>query len=162
MKHVPITFPAATSVANTTEEIREKLHNALRILDDVSTLPQQGIPSPSATVTEQDVRALLQARRSRAHFFDHDLFADPAWDMLLELYAAQLGQRRITVSSLCTAAAVPATTALRWIGVLEKRGLLARVKDAFDGRRVFISLAEKASDAMTAYFATCADQQQDS
>jgi hypothetical protein len=43
----------------------------------------------------------------REQFFGPDLFADPAWDILLDLYAARLEQQRVAVSSLCIAAAVP-------------------------------------------------------
>src|SRR5437762_3206264 len=51
------------------------------------------------------VRAILRARRSRDRFFDASLFADPAWDMLLELYLAELlGERRLSVGSLCQSA----------------------------------------------------------
>jgi DNA-binding MarR family transcriptional regulator len=94
----------------------------------------------------------LRARRARCQFFDAELFADPAWDMLLELFAAERGQHKISVSSLCVGSNVPATTALRWIQTLEKRHLLRRVGDPLDGRRFFVSLTEKGSRAMTAYF----------
>ena len=61
--------------------------------------------------------------------------------MLLDLMAARLEENRVAVSSLCIAAAVPATTALRWIKALTDRGLFVRVADPQDGRRVFIELS---------------------
>src|SRR5690606_9764038 len=75
-------------------------------------------------VTAQQVRDLLRARRLRDEFLPGDLFADPAWDMLLDLFAARLEQERVSVSSLCIASAVPPTTALRWIRTLTEKGLL--------------------------------------
>jgi DNA-binding MarR family transcriptional regulator len=99
------------------------------------------------------VRSVLAWRRERDRYFEAGLFADPAWDILLELYAAELGQRRMAVSSLCIGAAVPATTALRWIRLLEKKGLVVRSADPFDGRRVFVALAEDAVKAMDRFFA---------
>jgi hypothetical protein len=42
----------------------------------------------------------------RARFFQEELFADPAWDMLLDLLQAEIAQHRVPVSSLCIAAAV--------------------------------------------------------
>ena len=39
-----------------------------------------------------------------------ELFADPAWDMLLDLLQAQISHLRVPVSSLCIAAAVPASS----------------------------------------------------
>ncbi len=50
---------------------------------------------------------------------------------------------RVAVSSLCIAAAVPATTALRWIKALTDRGLFVRAADPQDGRRVYIELVRR-------------------
>ena len=103
------------------------------------------------------VTAVIQARRLRAHYFDEELFADPAWDMMLDLFRAELCQRRIATSSLCVAAAVPATTALRWIKAMTEKGLFVRHDDPFDGRRVYIELAPEVSEALRRYFAKIAD-----
>src|SRR3546814_4614981 len=65
--------------------------------------------------------------------------------MLLDLMAAHLSGQRVSVSSLCIAAAVPATTALRWIRALTAHGLFLRQADPSDGRRVFIALSDKAA-----------------
>ncbi|HET8612524.1 MAG TPA: winged helix DNA-binding protein [Sphingomonas sp.] len=99
-------------------------------------------------------RAILRLRRLRDQHFNSALFADPAWDMLLDLTAARHERRPVAVSSLCIAAAVPATTALRWIGTMTDHGLLARHPDPDDGRRVFIALTERAAGAMAAYCAS--------
>jgi DNA-binding MarR family transcriptional regulator len=79
------------------------------------------------------------------------LFADPAWDMLLELYVAQLSQRRMTVSRLSEASGVPSTTALRWIETLVRHGLADRRNDPLDGRRVYISLSAEGCRAIQDY-----------
>ena len=97
------------------------------------------------------VRTMIRARRLRDQFFHSEIFADPAWDMLLDLFAARLESRRVAVSSLCIAAAVPPTTALRWIKSLCDQGLFVRVADAEDGRRVFIELSDSAAAAMETY-----------
>jgi len=104
-----------------------------------------------APVTSQQVRAILRARRLREQYFGAELFADPAWDMLLDLLAARLDQQRVAVSSLCIAAAVPATTALRWIKTLTEQGMFVRAADPQDGRRVYIELSEAAANALIAY-----------
>ncbi|WP_298394154.1 MarR family transcriptional regulator [Sphingobium sp.] len=108
--------------------------------------------SAMSDVTANQVRDLLRARRIRADFLPGDLFADPAWDMLLDLLAARLEQERVSVSSLCIAAAVPPTTALRWIRTLCDKGLVEREADPQDGRRIFISLAQDATDALLRWF----------
>ena len=109
--------------------------------------------SPSPDVDAETVRAVIRARRLRSRFFSEELFADPAWDMLLDLLQAEIAQLRVPVSSLCIAAAVPATTALRWIKTMTEQGLFVRRADPHDGRRVFVELAPAASDAMRRYFA---------
>ncbi len=98
------------------------------------------------------IRRIIRQRQVRAKFFDGELFADPAWDILLDLTAARAEHLRVSVSSLCIAAGVPPTTALRWISQMVDTGLLVRVEDETDRRRAFIALADKAADAMARYF----------
>jgi DNA-binding MarR family transcriptional regulator len=96
---------------------------------------------------------VIRARRLRSRFFEEELFADPAWDMLLDLLQAEIAQLRVPVSSLCIAAAVPATTALRWLKTMTDKGIFLRRADPHDGRRVFVELSPTASQAMRHYFA---------
>lgn len=102
------------------------------------------------------VRRIIRQRQLRARFFDGELFADPAWDMLLDLTAARGEHARVSVTSLCIASGVPPTTALRWISQMTHAGLLQRVEDETDRRRAFIALSDKAADAMAGYFAELA------
>lgn len=99
------------------------------------------------------VRALIARRQARAKFFEGELFADPAWDMLLDLTAADGENQRVSVTSLCIAAMVPATTALRWIKQLVDCGVFQRVADPNDKRRAFIALSDQSRQAMARYFA---------
>jgi len=99
------------------------------------------------------VRRIIQHRQARAKFFDGDLFADPAWDMLLDLTAARAEHARVSVTSLCIASGVPPTTALRWIGQMTKAGLLDRVEDDADKRRAFVALSDRTAEAIARYFA---------
>ena len=98
------------------------------------------------------VRKIIRQRQLRARFFDADLFADPAWDILLDLTAARAEHVRVSVTSLCIASGVPPTTALRWIGQMTDSGLLLRVEDETDRRRAFITLSDKSADAMARFF----------
>lgn len=98
------------------------------------------------------VRRIIRQRQLRSRFFSGDIFADPAWDMLLDLTAARAEHIRVSVSSLCIASGVPPTTALRWIGQMSDAGLFERVDDEADRRRAFITLTDKAADAMARYF----------
>lgn len=102
------------------------------------------------------VRQMIRQRQTRAKFFDSELFADPAWDMLLDLTAARAEHERVSVTSLCIASGVPPTTALRWIAQMVELGIMVRVKDDADKRRAFIALSDKAADGMARYFAALA------
>jgi DNA-binding MarR family transcriptional regulator len=138
-------------IANCAEQAGEKLRQALLIIESIGPAPQ--LVRPAVAVADAAaVRIILKARRLRSKFFEDSLFADPAWDMLLELYAAQLSQLRVSVTSLCSAAAVPSTTALRWITSLEKHGLISRRADPIDRRRFFVQLSPQGGKAMKAYF----------
>lgn len=112
-------------------------------------MPAGDVPPLSAEI----VRNVIRARRLRSRYFAQDLFADPAWDMLLDLLQAEIAQLRVPVSSLCIAAAVPATTALRWLKTMVSQGIFVRRADPHDGRRVFVELAPEASHALRRYFA---------
>jgi DNA-binding MarR family transcriptional regulator len=103
--------------------------------------------SPAARIAE-----ILRMRALRSRFFKAELFADPAWDMLLDLYRAELDQHRVSITSLCTASAVPTSTALRWLRALEEEGLVRRRQDPLDGRRTFVGLTSAAVEAMNSYF----------
>jgi DNA-binding transcriptional ArsR family regulator len=109
--------------------------------------------SQKRDLTAGQVRDLLRVRRLRSEFLPVDLFADPAWDMLLDLMAARLDHERVSVSSLCIAAAVPPTTALRWIRTLTDQGLVIRQADPHDGRRIFIALSDEAAGGLSQWFA---------
>jgi DNA-binding transcriptional ArsR family regulator len=110
-------------------------------------------PKPKQKVSAEVIRSILRARRMRDVYFNPELFADPAWDMLLDLLAAKLEGRHVSVTSLCGAAAVPPTTALRWIGKLEEEGLIIRTDDTSDSRRVLLALSDDAAERLTAYLA---------
>jgi hypothetical protein len=100
---------------------------------------------------EQKAAALIAERDKRAQFFAEELFADPAWDILLDLTLAALQQRRVTVSNLCIGAHVPQTTALRWIKMMADQGLLERQDDRLDARRKFVALAPATLKKMLTY-----------
>jgi hypothetical protein len=110
-----------------------------------------GLPDPRL------VRSMIRQRKQRDRFFDPELFADPAWDILLDLTAAAGERVRVSISSLCIAAMVPPTSALRWIRQMTEAGLLTRIEDHSDRRRAFIVLTERSRSAMAAYFGALGD-----
>lgn len=102
-------------------------------------------------------RTAYRDRRRRANIFcDATLFGEPAWDILLDLFIAAKERKRLPVTSACIGAAVPATTALRWLTVLEDKGLILRENDMSDARRVFVRLSADGYEKMVAYFSEVA------
>jgi hypothetical protein len=98
------------------------------------------------------VNNILKARRQRNEFLPGNLFADPAWDILLHLYASSLSGQRATVTTAMLASCVPETTGLRWVNALVEAGLCSKSRDALDKRRCFVALTERGEAAMNAYF----------
>ena len=150
--HTPRLADLGAKMATIAHEIEALLHpTELRHVERTAQLAPI-----AAAPTAAQVRALIRGRRARSNYFPADLFADPAWDILLDLLAARLEGKEVSVSSLCIAAAVPPTTALRWIKTMTDAALLERKTDPADGRRIFIDLSDKAATAMEAYLARAA------
>lgn len=80
-----------------------------------------------------------------------ELFGEPSWDILLDLFIAQGKAKPVSVSSACIASSTPQSTALRYVGLLEKVGLIRRAKDPRDGRRHYLELTETGLSNMEAY-----------
>ena len=148
--------PGAERLRQLSDEV-SRIAATLARLSTVPPAPQAVLRKPVEDdvpdVAVEAVRSVIRARRLRTRFFAEDLFADPAWDMLLDLLQAEIAQLRVPVSSLCIAAAVPATTALRWLKSMTDKGIFVRRADPHDGRRVFVELSRGASIAMRRYFA---------
>lgn len=97
---------------------------------------------PSATTDEQLpllVRLELELVRMRRRLIS-DEQSDPVWAMVLELCAARLEGRELSVTSLCLASGLPVTTALRRLDEQERDGKITRNPDRTDRRRVFVTL----------------------
>jgi hypothetical protein len=120
----------------------------------ITALKKQAISAKTAQPSALDeARQHYKARRARTNLFGvPDLFGEPAWDMLVDLFIAAEEGKRISVSSLCIASAVPMTTALRWISILEARELILRSADSVDARRFYLSLAPHAHAKIKMHF----------
>ena len=146
---------SAERLRQLSDEVSRIAATLARLSTGPGTPPRRLEPQLSGDVPEvavETVQRVIRARRLRARYFAEHLFADPAWDMLLDLLQAEIAQLRVPVSSLCIAAAVPATTALRWLKTMVQEGIFIRRADPHDGRRVFVELAPDASRALRRYF----------
>ena len=123
-------------------------------IERIEVDPGRSVRATTAEDHGEIARRVYQSRRRRGRVFgDETLFGEPAWDILLDLFAAATHNKRVAVTSACIGAAVPSTTALRWIKVLEDKDLIQREDDTADARRTFVRLSPKGHALMTRYFA---------
>ncbi len=140
----------------------ENIHDAARLLRIIS----EGTVSPNTSYDVPDglcassadrgpgirllsrARAVLRLRGLRTHYFDHAMFSEPAWDILLMLYVSDVSQK---LSHLVEGVESPPTTALRWIDYLENQQLVERTRHPIDQRLVLVGLTSKARDSMDAF-----------
>ena len=97
---------------------------------------------------------LKTMRRLRSQYFPAELFSDPCWEMLLDLYDAALAGAEVTVTSLSAASGVPQTTALRRMETLQGHDLIVRAEDKSDKRRTIIKLSDAGMEAVERFFET--------
>ena len=96
-------------------------------------------------------RTLIEHARRRSAFLPGAKFEDPQWMMMLDLFIAAEEKRSVSVTSLCMAACIPPTTALRHIRYLEKQGLFERVSHPNDKRISLVRLSEAARGQVARY-----------
>lgn len=100
----------------------------------------------------QVVLRIIEGRETRGSFFDSDLFADAAWDILLDLFLAQLEGRNAEIAELRFSSSIPASTARRWVDKLEKDGWLKQKADPSEPDRRWVALSGQGTRKMQAWF----------
>jgi DNA-binding MarR family transcriptional regulator len=98
------------------------------------------------------VEAIRELRRTRREVFGLGL-AEPAWDMLVELYYRDSTGASTTSAQLKDAANVPPSTAGRWVQHLEHEGWIRIQSHPSDAQTYFVELTNKAKEAMERYLA---------
>lgn len=96
---------------------------------------------PPSETTEDHVLSILCVRRAREELFGVRLFSDPAWDILLELFGAKLGQRNVELDELARSIEVPRSTTARWITILAENGLVVSLTDAASSSELLVELS---------------------
>lgn len=103
------------------------------------------------TALEAATMAYEQRRLRPKHLNNEEIFGEPAWDMLLDLYVHQAQNEKVSVKSACINSRAPTATALRWLNVLEMKGLVSCLDDPDDAQRRLIKLTPEGYEAMTRY-----------
>ena len=94
----------------------------------------------------------LGARRMRSTLLGPNLFADPAWDILLALFHAQLERREMTLEQLSETQRLSLTVVVGQVSAMERRGLLIEHRTSPNSkRRRAIRLSPLATDAMASW-----------
>ncbi|MEI6200468.1 MAG: response regulator [Enhydrobacter sp.] len=114
--------------------------------------PSDAAKSESTEAKRAALGALREVRKIRRKHLPEELFSDPCWEMLLDLYESHLTMADVTVTGLGVMSGVPLSTALRRIHELQNHGLIDRVDDSTDRRRTYVKLTDKGLDAVDSFF----------
>lgn len=119
--------------------------NAEPILDQNQTIQKQQIESQLGDIAKR----IYDWRREREVIIDVELFSEPAWDILLDLFHQKCLGKRVSVTSCCIASNVPSTTALRWISLLVMKGIVVRQPSGSDHRTTYLELTSEGNRQVT-------------
>lgn len=126
-----------------------------KLVEIESRLAQMSEAPPSQSISDRKLAviatSIYRTRRRRLQYFDEVLFGEPCWDMLLDLFANKALGRRVNVTSLCLAANVPQATGMRYLRLLEAKGLVDRTPAPDDGRVTLVELTQLGYKRMRLY-----------
>jgi DNA-binding MarR family transcriptional regulator len=94
----------------------------------------------------------IDFRQRRRKLFPLGYFADAGWDILLDLYSAHCEKRLLSTTCLGLVGGVPQTTMLRYLDQMVNDGLVARINDPRDGRRIYVELTAEGVKRMSLLF----------
>lgn len=154
------------------QQVTASLDDVIRILENLRKHAPNGLiveagcppqsrrlPSENSVAERLEPKAAASAatdykhRRLREKIFGADLFGEPMWDMLLDLYVQSHEGRRTTVSNLVAASVSASTTGLRCVSLMCDAGLVRREKSSSDKRVTYIELTESARLLIFKYYA---------
>lgn len=148
-------------LASTLVSSRDEIHSLLQKLEALlsSKLGAEACDDTlSGVLVHSDVtnavRQEILRRAERCQLFPAEIFGEPAWNILLELYLSDKLERPVTVTNACDVSGAPRTTTLRWIRMLVDLDLIERRASELDQRVTFLRLTETAKQKLNAYFGT--------
>jgi hypothetical protein len=132
------------------EDIARRLDQLLRTMSELPDPPPADATIQNGMIDE--ARREYRNRREREQVFGPGIAADPAWDILLDLFIARDESREVTVFSVCAATAVAEGPILRCIAHLVEAKLITRGPHSSDPRSIFLTLSDPAAAMMCDYF----------
>lgn len=118
----------------------------------LSKTPQASVLGVRRTALDHARRTVHRRQKRERLTGAPQLFGDPAWDMLIELFIHHLEGKPVSMSALCLTSGMPVSSALRLMHRLCDKHLLVRVPDIEDGRRHFVELSSDILIRLKEYF----------
>ncbi|MBB4611755.1 MarR family transcriptional regulator [Novosphingobium taihuense] len=140
---LPKDFENLRGLLTRVRELSASLDLAIGKSQELSGLPRHADDEQHQNQVLQYAKEIYAFRRKRSNWLPQDLFGEPAWDILLELFVMRMQGKSARVKNACIASGVPATTALRWINVLERKGLISSSADSVDHRVRWVWLEDE-------------------
>jgi DNA-binding MarR family transcriptional regulator len=106
--------------------------------------------SPEALL--ERAQSMLRVRRAREQLFCRSMFGEPAFDLLLCLYARS-GKQETSLTSLARTAGIPNSSAMRWIRYLADKRLVELTNSSLDRRAICVQLTPPGRAVMDEFLA---------
>jgi DNA-binding MarR family transcriptional regulator len=142
----------AKRLAEQLDAAQSTLHE-LRLASGCDTFPSAVLqPEKRYEIAYRAAVRSFENRRLRAGYFSsHDIFGEPAWDILLDIYIHQFQNEEVNVKNASVGSGARASTKARWLQVLEDQNLISLAQNSADLRSRFIRLTPKGFEIMTRY-----------
>lgn len=143
------------------QELRELAKQLLRHADEIdgSYIAAGGnLIAYEAASLDRLARLAKHNRQERIYrnsVFGAELFGEPAWDMLLYLFAKRVKGEPVLKMEATAAAHVSHSTGLRYVKLLDDRGLISTKRDVCDSRAQIVEITLDG----VALMANCLSQQ---
>jgi hypothetical protein len=145
------------------KKLAAQLDAAHAILDQIRVTSGCALFGPARSRTAERLetalvtaRKALNDRRARAAFIgSEEIFGEPAWDILLDLFIRQAAEHEDGSKAFAKASASE-STAMRWLRVLEQTGLVGIEADPGSGQRCLVHLTPTGYEGMLRYLESIA------
>ena len=148
LDHIIVTASHAHHIVTTCRpRLRDRLGASFTLRS-----PADGRDATPDMAYDRACRTIRRRLLRRQLIGSQELFGEPAWEILLDVFVHECRGKPLAITSTCATAGIPMSSGLRLIQKLCEADILRRVPDPYDGRRFFIRLQPAAHDRMRAYF----------